>query len=545
MTEHLSHAEKQLAALFSRRLGPRLKQCIALVEQGFEQNWPADVFHRVHQHIDMILRGAERFGYDSIAEALGGLQATINHAAEQLTTPEETEIQHFVEIITSYLENKNILPLPKISTSQHSTPVPTKTEEEEPDLPESLLARLTPSSEHPIYIVTSDSSIDSLSESLSLFGYQLHVFDHLGDAQAEITARRPQLMVMPLPESDDLAMVHEFIQSHHLRAVFYAPRDTLENRLKCVRAGGEDLFLTPLDDYQLLLYLDRIAAPINDDPLRALVVEDSKSQGTFCLRLLRKVGMEAEWIDRPELLLDTCRQFQPEVILMDMQLPGCNGLELAAVLRQFPETRTIPIIFVSAEAEHPHQSLSSVTGDTFIEKPISAEKLVSTVLHRAALFRQTREIRVRDELTCLPNYESFMQTLAASTSRAARDGVGFALLCFEIWQLDHIRTERGEAGANRVVQTLGHLLRHRTRCSDFVARIHDNRFAVILYDCTEADADRIARAINGLYRQGLHKFLTVAENLAWGIACLTGESAEALYRAALRRLQDHVERLRA
>ena len=88
MTEQLSHAEKQLALLFSRRLGPRLKQCIALVEQGFEQNWPADVFHRVHQHIDMILRGAERFGYDTIAEALRGLQASINRAAEQLTSPE-------------------------------------------------------------------------------------------------------------------------------------------------------------------------------------------------------------------------------------------------------------------------------------------------------------------------------------------------------------------------------------------------------------------------------------------------------------------------
>jgi PleD family two-component response regulator len=86
-------------------------------------------------------------------------------------------------------------------------------------------------------------------------------------------------------------------------------------------------------------------------------------------------------------------EFAPDLILMDMYLPDCTGLELAAVIRQQASYVSVPIVFLSAETNLQKQlQAMELGGDDFLTKPIAPEHLVSVVTARASRSRIVRSI---------------------------------------------------------------------------------------------------------------------------------------------------------
>ena len=96
------------------------------------------------------------------------------------------------------------------------------------------------------------------------------------------------------------------------------------------------------------------AAPARElSPLqRALVIEDSPAAADQVCRYLHELGIAPTVHDRGEGVVAKALELQPGVILLDVQLPGHSGWELAAQLRGEPRTRHIPVIFLSVVEEH-------------------------------------------------------------------------------------------------------------------------------------------------------------------------------------------------
>ena len=86
-----------------------------------------------------------------------------------------------------------------------------------------------------------------------------------------------------------------------------------------------------------------------DSPYRVLVMEDSKAQAKFYEKALSRGHFEVRLVSNPAVFMEALRGFDPEIVLMDMQMPGCSGIELTRVIRQMPRYAFLPIIFLSAE----------------------------------------------------------------------------------------------------------------------------------------------------------------------------------------------------
>ena len=102
---------------------------------------------------------------------------------------------------------------------------------------------------------------------------------------------------------------------------------------------------------------------------------------------------------------------------MDLYMPGCTGLELAAVIRQHREYLAVPIVFLSMESRlHQQMQAIGLGADDFLTKTISPQHLVATVAARAQRARELRGQMTRDGLTGLLNHTNLKERLEASGS---------------------------------------------------------------------------------------------------------------------------------
>ena len=113
---------------------------------------------------------------------------------------------------------------------------------------------------------------------------------------------------------------------------------------------------------------------------RILIIEDNPANLKLALLLLRNVGHEVLSATDAETGLTLARAAQPDLILMDIQLPGMDGLAATALLKKDPATSAIPIIALTAMAMKEDREKTKVAGcDAYIAKPLRYQELYSTI----------------------------------------------------------------------------------------------------------------------------------------------------------------------
>jgi len=113
---------------------------------------------------------------------------------------------------------------------------------------------------------------------------------------------------------------------------------------------------------------------------RVLVVEDNKANMKLTSLLLHSAGHTVLSAVDAEIGLTLARSESPDLILMDIQLPGMDGLTATALLKQDPVTASIPIIALTAMAMKADRERSDLAGcDAYISKPLRYQELLDAV----------------------------------------------------------------------------------------------------------------------------------------------------------------------
>ncbi len=113
---------------------------------------------------------------------------------------------------------------------------------------------------------------------------------------------------------------------------------------------------------------------------RILIVEDNPANMKLATLLLHKAGHVALCADDAETGLTMARSERPDLILMDIQLPGMDGLAATALLKKDPATAAIPVIALTAMAMKEDQEKTKVAGcDGYIAKPLRYQELFAAI----------------------------------------------------------------------------------------------------------------------------------------------------------------------
>jgi two-component system cell cycle response regulator DivK len=113
---------------------------------------------------------------------------------------------------------------------------------------------------------------------------------------------------------------------------------------------------------------------------KVLVVEDNPANMTLAIYLLQSAGHTVISATNGEAALALARDEQPALILMDIQLPGMDGLVTTALLKQDDVTRAIPVIALTALAMKGDEERIRAAGcDGYIAKPLAYQDFLSVV----------------------------------------------------------------------------------------------------------------------------------------------------------------------
>ena len=281
-----------------------------------------------------------------------------------------------------------------------------------------------------------------------------------------------------------------------------------------------------------------------ESPYRVLIVEDDRGQALFAQSVLHGAGMQAEVQMQSDGLLDAMRRFRPDLVLMDLHMPGKDGMSLTMLLRQQPEYLHLPIVFLTGDPDPERQFEVLESGaDDFLNKPIRPRHLIAAVSNRIQRARQRNQAlqaprpSVNSD-TGLPTRTFVLQQLADSLQRQSRGGLFFV----EVNSALSLRERYGYAVFEHLMNQAGRQLAAAASPHP-VARLNDNSFLMLADSVDEATLPALAQQVrDGL---GSHDFQTRANEVlklrsSVGYTALSlgfadaGSALEAIERAVLQ-----------
>jgi len=393
-----------------------------------------------------------------------------------------------------------------------------------------------------------EGGVIGLQSRLIHFGYLVDRYSDPEALRAGIAARRPQVLVMNLDDASP-ASVGDWLgplqASLHnpLPVLFVSNDNSFEARLAAVRQGGFAFFSRPFEMVDLMDRIDDVTAQCEAAPVRVLVVDDDLPLAERYALVLRGAGMEAEVVNRPRDALPVMERFRPDLILMDLYMPECSGIELAQLIRQDKGWLGVPIVFLSSETRSDRQLEALVKGgDEFLTKPIGDSHLIAMVLSRAHRARMLDGVMSSDSLTGLLKHSKIKEALRVELERQQRRGGWLAFAMIDIDHFKAINDTWGHQVGDQVIKTLSRLLRQRLRSTDLIGRYGGEEFAVILSDTDPHGAwhaiDELRQAFAAIeHEAGARTFrVTLSAGVALCRDCghaarVTEVADQALYRA--------------
>lgn len=394
-----------------------------------------------------------------------------------------------------------------------------------------------------VYVVEDDPAIaEEIGTHLLHFGCKVEVFPNSSLATDALNEKLPCAMVIDvfLPEGDLAGpqfVSHAVTQlAVDVPVIFVSSRNDWEARLAAVRAGGDAYLRKPIDYGELLDQLDELIAGQETESFRILIVDDMKLLADHYALVLRDKGMQVEVLTDPTRLLDVLKEFKPELILMDIFMPGCSGLEAAKIIRQMDNLAGIPIIFLSTESDKLQQNAAMKIGaDDFLEKPVKDDRLVTAVTLRVERFRKLRALMFHDSLTGLLNHVTIKLQLEGEVARSQRQKSPLVFAMIDIDHFKQVNDEYGHPMGDRVIKSLSRLLIQRLRKSDLVGRYGGEEFALVLSETKLEDAYRFINTLREQFEAlvHIHQNTQFTCTFSAGLALLkSSDDANSLIRTA-------------
>lgn len=354
----------------------------------------------------------------------------------------------------------------------------------------SIAPKLSPGEQRTAYLLAGATNYAAaLEAALSSAGFEVHRFADAEELAETVGALVPAAVLVTPDAFGELAPVATAVASARKRAnapillITIAADGGIPTRLAAMRAGADAFLAEPAEPSQVIARLGELDAAGASDPFRIMIVEDDRPQAVFAESILRKAGMQTRAVHDPLEAIDALEAFDPELILMDLLMPGCDGIELTTLIRERDRYANVPIVFLSGEqnADRRYDALS-VGGDDFLEKPIKPKFLLSAVGNRVRRARAVRQKgrgeHQQERPLALYDRTRLVERAGESLSGATTATPG-GLLFLIVDGAQALREKLGLMAFDLALQQAGAMLAESLGPSELAARFGDSSFVVL------------------------------------------------------------------
>jgi diguanylate cyclase (GGDEF)-like protein len=226
----------------------------------------------------------------------------------------------------------------------------------------------------------------------------------------------------------------------------------------------------------------------NELPLSTVLIVDDSPSNIRVMAAVLQERYRVKTATSGQQCLDMALRHKPDLILLDIEMPGISGYETCRELKDMSETRDIPVIFVTGRDNIEDEEMGLRIGAVdYITKPIRPVILSARVDTHVTLKRQQDrllQLAMHDQLTGLYNRHYMLEMVDQRLARARRHNTPLSLLIVDLDHFKKINDTHGHIVGDQILEQVSSLLNQQCRTEDTVTRFGGEEFLILMEPCS-------------------------------------------------------------
>lgn len=246
---------------------------------------------------------------------------------------------------------------------------------------------------------------------------------------------------------------------------------------------------------------------------KIVIIDDDEFSAGLIDNVLRAAGFVSSYCCEPARAMQVIEEELPDLIILDVVMPGLDGFELCRRVRSHPALQLTPIIFVTRRGDVEQRVRGLEVGaNDYIGKPFEPQELIARVRSHLLRLANLREMAIRDGLTRCFNHKFLRMRLGQETARARRYGHELSVAMLDVDRFKHINDNHGHAAGDLVLSHLANVIVASVRSTDVVSRYGGEEFAILMVHAGKHEAAVVCERLRQRVQQ--HEFTFSAEGEA-------------------------------
>ncbi|WP_413171501.1 response regulator [Anabaena azotica] len=323
-------------------------------------NWHAELQQTAKKETHKLAGSMETFGYPQGSR----LARALENLLIQNRTLTDTDITEFCQIVTALRQELTNPPV------INNTPPP--------------LIRQN----HHILVVDDDTKLTTvLQVQAEAWGMTMTIAPDLATARNFLSLATPDAVLLDLnfpdTQEDGITLLEELLErTPKLPIIVFTVRDSLADRLVVSRLGARQFLHKPATTAQIFQTLTYVLPPVQPLAAKVLIVDDDPVMLAGLSALLTPWGLNVITLSQSQDFWQVLTATSPDLVMLDLEMPVVNGLELCRVVRQDAQRGNLPVSIVTIHNDMESLQQAFASGaDDFITKPIVETELVTRIFN--------------------------------------------------------------------------------------------------------------------------------------------------------------------
>lgn len=362
-----------------------------------------------------------------------------------------------------------------------------------------------------VLLVDADADLSQrLSMELAGRGFNGVVAADLEAARARLSFEEPTAVLLdigigPGPDGGLIFLNEITTRYEDLPVIVVTARDAFIDRVEVARRGGRGFIQKPQTPSAIAHALvDAIQSSERRGPTILAIDDDPMITGSL-QALLQPQGMNVVTSNHPLTAWDLIAEHEPDLLILDIDMPELNGIEICRTLRNDARWAALPILFLSARADTASLTEGFGAGaDDFVSKPLVPLEFLARITARLERAELMRSLTETDPLTRVATRTKAIEQMERLLNLARRHGQPVAVGAIAIDGLDAVNRNFGHAVGDKLLRRFGELIRKHLTGDDVVGRWAGKEFIAALYGMTRQDGvERVAALLDELREERL------------------------------------------
>ena len=321
-----------------------------------------------------------------------------------------------------------------------------------------------------------------------------HQTNNLTSARKWLKANSPYVVMIDTAivseQQEYLALIGELnARTPAVATILLALSDRLTERVTAVRAGVNSFLVKPVTATGIWQTVNQLLATKQSASTSILIVDDDIIFLSLIRSLLEPWGMRVHTLADPLGFWAMLQAINPDLLILDIEMPDINGIELCQALRSDPSWQDIPILFLTARQDAKTiEQVFTVGGDDYITKPVVGAELIARINNRLERSRLLHDLVTQDRLTGLDNRIYSSSKIEILLQQAQNLSQPLSLAILKITELEEINLQYGHVTGDRILAQWGQIIQAACRNQEVTAYWGNGDFIIALTNLDKIQA---------------------------------------------------------